>query len=102
MIIVMTTVPTSFDANRLATLIVAEKLAACVQTLPPTMSTYFWEGVIRSESEILLLIKSLPEKFTEIEGFLKANHPYDVPEIVAIKAETCSADYLKWVTDYVG
>ncbi|MEP7148051.1 MAG: divalent-cation tolerance protein CutA [Acidobacteriota bacterium] len=101
MLVVLTTTPSSAEAERLAQLIVESKLAACVQILPTMTSIYFWKGKVQSEPEHLLLIKTLDEKFDELSEFIKTNHSYDVPEIVAIDAEKVSADYLKWMTDYL-
>ena len=97
MIVVLTTTPTLGEGERLANLIVDAKLAACVQILPQMTSVYFWEGKVQTEPEHLLLIKTLEEKFDELSAFIKTNHSYDVPEIVAIDAEKVSDDYLNWV-----
>ncbi|HKP70307.1 MAG TPA: divalent-cation tolerance protein CutA [Pyrinomonadaceae bacterium] len=101
MLIVLTTTPNNAEAERLARLIVEAKLAACVQILPKMTSVYFWDGEVQTEPEHLLLIKTLEEKFDELSSFIKKNHSYDVPEIVAIDASKVSSDYHKWVADYV-
>ena len=101
MLIVLTTTPNSDEANRLAQKIVEQKLAACVQILPKMTSVYFWEGKVQTEPEHLLIIKTLEEKFDELSSFIKADHSYDVPEIVAIDAEKVSAGYLKWMTEFL-
>ena len=102
MLIVLTTVLSAGnEAEVLAEKIVAEKLAACVQILPPMKSFYFWEGALQKESEHLLLIKTLEEKVAELEKFILANHSYDVPEIVAVRAEEVSESYLAWMRDYL-
>ena len=101
MLVVLTTAPNEEEANRLAHAIVDSKLAACVQILPRMMSVYFWEGAVQTESEHLLLIKTLEEKFDTLREFIKKNHSYDVPEIVAIDAEKVSVDYLNWLRAYV-
>ncbi len=101
MLVVLTTTPNLTEAESLAEKIVAEKLAACVQVLPEMRSFYFWEGEIQKEREHLLLIKTLPEKFDELEKFILANHSYDVPEIVALPGEKVSESYLGWIKDYL-
>jgi periplasmic divalent cation tolerance protein len=98
-LVVLTTVSSNEEAETLARQIVGEKLAACVQILPKMTSVYFWEGEVRSESEHLLLIKTLPEKYDELEAFIKANHSYEVPEIVAIPSKRVSDKYLDWVEE---
>lgn len=97
MIIVMTTVSTASDGEALAEAVVNAKLATCVQILPPMTSVYLWEGRLQKESEHLLLIKTVPEKWDELEAFITANHSYDVPEIVAIDAEKVSGPYRDWM-----
>ncbi|HQZ95716.1 MAG: divalent-cation tolerance protein CutA [Chloracidobacterium sp.] len=95
--IVFTTVPNSSQAEALAEAIVNARLAACVQILPPMTSIYIWEGKVQKEAEVLLLIKTLPEKFNELERFIIDHHSYDVPEIVAVEPAKISASYLKWM-----
>jgi uncharacterized protein involved in tolerance to divalent cations len=97
MLIVLTTSPNLKEAESLARKIVEAKLAACVQVLPPMQSFYFWEGKIQTDDEHLLLIKTLAEKYEELEKFIQSNHSYEVPEIVAVKAEKVSENYLNWM-----
>ncbi len=101
MIIVLTTIPNVEEAETLAQKIIEVKLAACVQILPPMKSFYFWEGEIQKDVEHLLLIKTLTEKFVELEKFIKENHSYETPEIVALSAEKVSTSYLDWIRNYV-
>ena len=101
MIIVFTTTPNIAEAETLARKIVEARLAACVQILPEMKSFYFWEDAIQSEPEHLLLIKTLEENYEDLEKFIKANHSYDVPEIVAVSAEKVSDDYLEWMKNYL-
>ncbi|MCA1625671.1 MAG: divalent-cation tolerance protein CutA, partial [Acidobacteria bacterium] len=76
MLVVLTTTPNIEEAENLARKIIEEKLAACVQVLPPMKSFYFWENTVQSESEHLLLIKTIEEKFKELENLIRANHSY--------------------------
>ena len=97
--IVLTTCPNLAEAEALAEKIVNAGLAACVQVLPQMTSVYLWEGSVQKEPEHLLLIKTLPEKYVELEQFIVANHSYSVPEIVAVKADEVSHKYLSWMRD---
>ena len=99
MLIVLTTTPDAEEAENLARSIVDLKLAACVQILPQMKSVYFWEGKVQTEPEHLLLIKTLEEKFDDLCSFIRENHSYDVPEIVAIAAKRVSDDYLNWIAE---
>jgi periplasmic divalent cation tolerance protein len=102
MLIVFTTAPTVEEASSLAGKIVEARLAACVQIMPPMTSVYVWEGEVRREPEYLLLIKTLPEKWDELERFISVNHRYEVPEIVAIDSERVSGPYLEWIAGLLG
>ncbi len=101
MIIVFATTQTELEAENLAKKIVEAKLAACVQVLPKMKSFYFWDEEVKHEHEHLILIKTLENKFAELEKYILENHSYDLPEIIAIEAEKVSEKYLKWVSDYV-
>jgi periplasmic divalent cation tolerance protein len=101
MIVVLTTTPNIEEAETLAQKIIETKLAACVQILPQIKSFYFWEGKIQKDAEYLLLIKTLTEKFVELEKFIKENHSYEIPEIVALSAEKVSTNYFDWTRNYV-
>lgn len=100
-IIVLTTVAETKEAEDLARKIIESKLAACVQILPPMKSVYSWENEIRTDSEQLLLIKTLDEKFNELKAFIQTNHSYDTPEIIALEASAVAESYLDWMTNYL-
>ena len=97
MLITLTTVPSSADGEVLAQKIVEAQLAACVQVLPQMMSVYVWKGEVQKEAEHLLLIKTLPEKWDELEKFVGENHPYEIPELVSIDTENVSEHYRTWM-----
>ena len=99
MLIVFTTAPNVSEAEALAQKIVEAKLGACVQVLPRMRSFYRWNGKVQSDPEHLLLIKTLPERFADLEAFIRSNHSYEVPEIIAVRSESVSEGYLNWVTD---
>jgi periplasmic divalent cation tolerance protein len=96
--VVLTTTGSQQEANRLSELLVREKLAACVQSLPIT-STYTWDGHLTQDSEWLLLIKTRSEIFKELESFILANHSYDTPEIIQLPVEAGYSGYLAWVEE---
>ena len=100
--LVLLTVLSMDEAEALAETIVESRLAACVQILPQMKSIYIWEGNVQKETEHLLLIKTLPEKWEELRNFITANHSYDVPEIVAIDAVRVSGPYLEWIKNMLG
>ena len=99
MIVVMTTVGNADAAQKLAEQLVENRLAGCVQILPEMRSVYVWEGQMRTDLERLLLIKTFEDKYDDLERFLAAAHPYEVPEILAIDAKSVSGPYLAWMKD---
>ena len=101
MLVVITTSPSIEEAESLAEKLVTEKLAACVQVLPQMRSFYFWQGEVQKEGECLLLIKTLPAKYDAVEAFIRANHSYSVPEIVAFDAARISESYSNWMKNYL-
>ena len=96
-LVVYCTCPDEATASRIAEALVSERLAACVNRVPGIRSTYRWEGRIQDEPEVLLLIKTVADRYPALELRLKALHPYDVPEIIAVPVAAGSASYLAWI-----
>lgn len=96
MLIAWTTVASPDDANRLARGAVEARLAACVQVDGPVTSHYRWEGRIEATAEYRLAFKCLPEQAAALETWVRAQHPYDTPEWVVVRAEHVSEKYLSW------
>jgi periplasmic divalent cation tolerance protein len=84
------------DARRVAGVLLAEKLAACVQ-LMDIESHYAWKGEIRHEPEVMLLAKTRAELFPRVIARIKALHPYETPEIVVQSLSAGFAPYLDWI-----
>lgn len=78
-------------------MLVRERFAACASILPGASSVYEWKGKIEIEEEFLLLIKSRADKFAGLEGAIRARHPYELPEIVAVPIEDGLGPYLSWI-----
>ncbi len=97
--LLFTTAPDADIANSLAHQLVQSGLAACVKQLPPCQSTYRWQGQIESATEIPLMIISDDSRYAELEAWLKAAHPYDLPEIIALPCTQGLPAYLSWVTE---
>ncbi len=94
--IVLVTAPDRDTALRLARGLVAERLAACVNVVPGATSVYRWEGEVQEEGEIVLVVKAAPGRLEDLERWIGAAHPYDVPEIVAIPTLATHGPYLDW------
>lgn len=95
--IILSTTPTMEIAERLAEGLVRERLAACVNIIPQIRSIYFWEGEVRRDEELLLLIKSRSERRDALFAYLAEHHPYDVPEVIALPITSGSASYLRFI-----
>ena len=95
--IVLTTCPDAACAERIARALVEEGLAACVNILPPMRSIYRWKGKIEGATEQLLVIKSAVARFPAIRDRLRALHPYELPEIIAVPIVDGLPEYLAWL-----
>lgn len=84
------------DAERIASILLKKRLAGCVQIVPAE-SRYRWKGKIEKSREYLCIIKSRQELYKKIEAEIKANHPYETPEIISSALSDSSADYIKWL-----
>jgi len=96
--VVFITAPRGRRAEALARGLVEARLAACVNVVPGLVSHYRWEGEIRRDAECLLIVKTTPRKLRALERWVKAHHPYSVPELIALPVVAGSKDYLAWVT----
>jgi uncharacterized protein involved in tolerance to divalent cations len=81
--------------------LVAERLAACVQTTPIT-SRYVWKGALQKDAEVLLLIKTRAGLFEEVRARIRALHSYETPEVLMIPVTAADADYLAWLEAETG
>ncbi len=96
-ILVYTTVADHDAASGLAELLVEQRLAACVHIVPGIRSVYRWQGKMCRDDEVQLVIKSNRSRFDAIAALLREHHPYDLPEIVAVRIDRGSQDYLDWI-----
>ncbi|MEK6978687.1 MAG: divalent-cation tolerance protein CutA [Candidatus Micrarchaeota archaeon] len=97
MLVVLSTCSDKKIANAIATQLVEKHLAACVNLIALEDSVYRWKGKIEHTKGFLLIIKSRREKYPLLEMEIKRMHPDEVPEIVAMKSEKVSREYLEWV-----
>ena len=86
------------NAKDLASALVREKLAACVNRIPGVESTYTWEGRVERDTEDLLIVKTRTDLFDRLKQRVQALHGYDVPEIIAVPIAAGSESYLEWIT----
>lgn len=99
--VVMTSISGEEQAHALARQLLAEKLAACVQ-IQQVRSHYIWQGKTCDEPESLLFIKTRSAQYAALEVFIRANHPYEVPEIIQLPVTTGFSGYLRWIDEATG
>src|SRR3979490_1841048 len=96
-LLVLTNLPERAAAERLAGLLVEKRLAACVNILAPCRSVYRWKGALQHDEEHPMLIKTTAERYPALEAAIRAGHPYELPEIIAVPAGRGLPAYLDWV-----
>ena len=96
-VVVLVTCPTKASARKIATRLITERLAACVNILSGVESRFRWQGKIEEAREWLLLIKTERRLMTRLSAAVIASHPYEVPEVIALPLHGGSAPYLKWL-----
>src|SRR6187455_1515321 len=96
-LLVFTNLPERAAAERLADLLLEQRLAACVNILAPCRSVYRWKGAVQHDEEHPMLIKTTTERYPELEQALRGGHPYELPEIIALPIERGLPAYLDWV-----
>jgi len=97
MLIVYNTCPDKESAEKIAIRLIKNKVAACVNIIKIEKSVYEWKGKICQEPEYLLVIKTKDKNYKRLENEIKKTHPYKVPEIIALKVEKGSKEYVDWV-----
>ena len=96
-LIVLTSLPDRASAEKLADLLVGRRLASCINILAPCSSVYRWQREIQHDEEHPLLIKTAEDRYAELEAAIRANHPYELPEIIAVRIHFGLPAYLLWV-----
>ena len=95
--LVLTTLPNAEIAGEMARNLVESGLAACVNILPPCRSVYRWQGQVEEAGEVPMLVKTTALRYAELEEAIRAAHPYELPEIVAVPLARGLPGYLAWV-----
>lgn len=98
-VVILVTAGSAEEAQTIATALLEQKLAACVNIVDKIDSRFWWQGRIDSAQESLLIIKSRKDLFARVEALVKSLHSYQVPEIIAMDISLGSTDYLTWIKD---
>lgn len=101
-LLVLTNLPDRPAAEALARALVEARLAACVNILAPCRSVYRWQGALESADEVPLLIKTSEARYPALEAAIRARHPHELPEVIALPITRGLPDYLAWVTAETG
>lgn len=95
--VAFSTAPDADSGARIARALVEERLAACVNLVPAVRSIYRWQGAVEEQTEVLLVIKTRAERVEALAARLRALHPYELPELMALPVAGGLPAYLDWV-----
>ena len=96
-LVVLTTLADAAGARALVRALVESRLAACGTVIPGAVSTYWWDGAVAEEAEVLVLLKTRRERWAALRDALVSAHPYDVPEVLALPVTAGHEPYLDWI-----
>jgi periplasmic divalent cation tolerance protein len=96
-LMVLTNLPSREAAEKLAEALVAMRVAACINILAPCRSVYRWKGEVQHDEEHPMLIKTTRDRYAALEAAIRAGHPYELPEVVALPVGAGLPAYLDWV-----
>jgi periplasmic divalent cation tolerance protein len=96
-IVVLSTAPSAAEAEAMARGLVEARLAACVNVIERVVSIYRWEGSVHRDEEAQMIVKTTSARFAELEQWFRANHPYQVPELIVLPVGAGSKAYLDWL-----
>lgn len=98
-LLILNTCPDQQTADTIATALVEQGLAACVNVVPQIQSVYRWQGKIERQAEVLLLIKARGDAFSAISASIVELHPYELPEVIAVTVGNGLQPYLDWINE---
>ena len=99
--VILSTAGSPEEGERIARALIEQQLAACVNIVPKLTSVYRWEGKIETANEVLLLIKTRADLLDRVESALRANHSYEIPEVLVLSPESGHAEYIDWLLQSV-
>jgi len=100
-LVVLTTLAGDAEARAFVTALIAARLVACGTLLPGAHSIYRWEGQVREEAEVVVLLKTDASRWEALCAAVRERHPYDVPELLALPVERGLDRYLRWLSSEV-
>ena len=100
-LLVISNLPDIDSAESLARTVLEQRLAACVNIMPACRSLYWWKGQIEQSAEIPVFFKTTRRRFAALQTCIRAHHPYELPEVIAIPLTDGLPEYLRWVDNEV-
>jgi periplasmic divalent cation tolerance protein len=99
-VVVLVTAPSKSIAEQIAQTLLNQDLIACANFMAPVQSYYTWQGETKVDEEVLMLLKTRTDLFTDkLVPAIQALHPYEVPEIIALPILMGAPDYLDWIDE---
>lgn len=98
-LVMMCLVPDRGSGENIARALVQERLAACVNLVPGVVSTFRWEGEVKQEDELLMIIKTAAGRFEAVRAAITMTHPYDTPEVIALPIIEGDPKYMSWLLE---
>jgi len=98
-LLVVSNLPDQASAERLARAVIEQRVAACVNVMSPCRSVYWWKGEVEEALEIPVFMKTTRACYAALEACIRALHPYDLPEIIAVPIGPGLPEYLRWVQE---
>lgn len=99
--LILCTFPDADHARRIGHTLVEAKLAACMNVIPGVESIYRWQGAVETSAEVLAVFKTTASTYAAFESRLRELHPYELPEIIALRPEQVAETYARWVSESV-
>lgn len=99
--VILSTAGSPEEGERIARILVEQRLAACVNLVPKITSVYRWEGKVETANEVLLIIKTHADLLARVESALRAAHSYKNPEVLVFAPESGHAEYVDWLLQSV-
>jgi periplasmic divalent cation tolerance protein len=99
LLVALCSVPNEETAKALSQSILEARLAACVSRLPGVQSQYWWQGVLETAEETLLIIKTTALQVDALKAHIQKNHPYETPELIFVPIESALDSYALWINN---
>jgi periplasmic divalent cation tolerance protein len=96
-LLVITNLPDRASAERLAEALIARRVAACVNVMAPCRSVYAWQGTVEHAEEHPVFVKTPADRYDALQQAIRELHPYELPEIIAVRLDAGLPEYLNWV-----